>query len=84
MHLDERAEGDYQIYTGALEAPTGDGYIGAVVVRRVRGVSGVPRDAYRDENLAGGHRWPSPADALRYAMSKGVEVVRNGAPTLRC
>ena len=83
MQFDERADGDYKIYTGALEAPTGDGYIAAVIVKRVRGVRDAPRDAYRDERLACGHR-PSPEEALRYRMGKGMEVIRMGAPALRC
>ena len=34
MHFDERNEGDYRIFAGALEAAQGDGYIAAVVVSR--------------------------------------------------
>ena len=30
---------------------------------------------YRDEGLAGGHRWESPAAALSYALSKAQEVI---------
>jgi hypothetical protein len=38
MRLDERDEGDYRIYAGALEGKQGDGYVAAVVVSKVRGV----------------------------------------------
>ena len=37
MHLDERSEGDYRIYVGALEAPQGGGYEASVVIYRTRG-----------------------------------------------
>lgn len=84
MQFDERADGDYRIYTGAVEGPKGDGYLASVIVRRVRGLPDGPRDAYRDESLAGGHRWLSAHDALLYAMARGLEVVRTGAPLLRC
>ena len=77
MNLQERDEGDYRIYTGALEAKHGDGgYIAAVVVSRVRGTDQGPPEAYRDESLACGHRWPSAGAALAYALSKGREVIR--------
>ena len=76
MNLQERDEGDYRIYTGALEAMQGDGYIAAVVVSRVRGTDQGPPEAYRDESLACGHRWPSAGAALAYALSKGREVIR--------
>ena len=67
MHLDERNEGDYRIYAGALEAPQGDGYVAAVVVNRLRANVKGMREAYRDTSMSGGHRWASPSDALRYA-----------------
>jgi hypothetical protein len=35
MHFDERNEGDYRIYAGALESPHGGGYVAAVVVNRL-------------------------------------------------
>jgi hypothetical protein len=78
MHFDERNEGDFHIYAGALEGPRGDGYIAAVVVmRRTLGPATKPRELYRDESLACGHRWASPGGALQYAMSKAREVIRS-------
>src|SRR5258706_14671355 len=56
MTLDERDEGDYRIYAGALEGVQGDGYIAAVVVSRVRNTDRAPREAFRDEALACGNR----------------------------
>lgn len=73
MQFDERTVGDYRIYAGALEAPGGDGYVAAMVVQRI---DGVPREVYRDERVAGGHRWPSADAAIAYAMRLGGAVVR--------
>ena len=84
MNLHERDEGDYRIYTGALESRHGDGYIAAVVVSRVRGTDLGPLEAYRDESLACGRRWPSAAAALACAMSKGREVIRTEQHRLAC
>ena len=52
MNFDERIEGDYRIYAGALEAVQGDGYIAAVVINRVSGDKHLLREAFRDESLA--------------------------------
>jgi len=86
--FDERTEGDYRIYAGALEAPRGHGYIAAVVVNRVRGVGlgtdRVPREAFRDDSLACGHRWLSPDEALSYALSKAREVIHREQHRLHC
>ncbi|WP_372527442.1 hypothetical protein [Piscinibacter sp.] len=76
MKLAERDEGDYRIYMGSLEGPQGDGYIAAVVVNRVRGTERAPREVFRDESLACGHRWPSSDAALSYALSKARKVIR--------
>ena len=77
MKLDQRDEGEYRIYAGALESRLGDGYIAAVVVSRVRGVDRGPREAYRDDALACGHRWAQAEQALSYALGKGREFVRS-------
>lgn len=82
MHFDERDEGDYRIYAGALEAPRGTGYIAAFVVKRIRG--GAPREAYREESLAGGHRWLSPQEALVYALDKARELILRERHRLAC
>ena len=88
MIFDERTEGDYRIYAGALEAPRGQGYIAAVVVNRVRGVGigtdSAPREAFRDDSLACGHRWLSPDEALSYALSKAREVIHREQHRLHC
>lgn len=84
MHFDERNEGDYRIYAGALEAPQGDGYIAAVVVNRVAGAMWTPREAFRDISLSCGHRWPSAADALSYAVAKALEMIRTEPHRLAC
>ena len=77
MHFIEKDDGDYRIYTGALEAPQGEGYVAAVVVSKVRGVPGRPLETYRDIAIAGGHRWLRPEEALTYALDKAREVVRS-------
>ena len=85
MQLDERTIGDYRVYTGALEGAQGDGYIAALIVVRLRGTAdAAPREILRDESLACGHRWPSAAAALAYAMSKGHDVIRKQTPMLAC
>jgi hypothetical protein len=83
MQLDERDEGEYRIYAGAMESRQGDGYIAAVVVNKIRGVPR-PREAYRDDALACGHRWSSAQAALTYAFGKGREVIRTETHRLAC
>ena len=83
MRFNEQTLGDYRIYAGALEAPKGDGYIAAMIVQRVQGVP-KPREAYRDESLACGHRWESAEAALAYALSKAREVIGAGRRVLTC
>ncbi|WP_425256876.1 hypothetical protein ACPOLB_15355 [Rubrivivax sp. RP6-9] len=86
MRFQESHEGDYRIYVGALDAPRGDGYIAAVVVNRVRGVPGTARqrEAFRDDSLACGHRWPDPDEALHYALSRARELIRSRSQMLAC
>jgi hypothetical protein len=84
MHFDERTVGDYRIFAGALESPKGDGYIAAMVVQRVQGVAGAPREALRDDSLACGHRWASPTDALAYAIGRAQDAIRNRSAMLSC
>ena len=83
MQLDERDEGEYRIYAGAMESKIGDGYIAAVVVSKIRGISR-PREAYRDDALACGHRWESAKAALSYAFGKAREVIQSEAHRLAC
>ena len=85
MHFDERTVGDFRIFAGAMEAPRGDGYTAAMIVQRLRGVPNAPREAFRDESLAGGHRWESAEASLAYAFSKAQEVIRKqAAAALAC
>ena len=81
MRFQEITEGDYRIYAGALDAPRGSGYIAAVVVNRVRGPQ-PPREVYRDESVACGHRWKSAEEALAYALNRAREMVRKPSPAL--
>ena len=87
MRFQEAHEGDYRIYVGALEAPRGDGYIAAVVVDRIRGevaAAGRRREAFRDDSLACGYRWPSPDEAIHYALSRARELIRSRSVMLAC
>jgi hypothetical protein len=90
MQFDECFEGEYRIFVGALEAPHGDGFIAAVVVSRVLGQRGsedrsgtrLAREVWRDDSLACGYRWPTPAAALHYAKNRAREMVRKASPML--
>jgi hypothetical protein len=84
MRFDECREGDYRIYAGALDAPRGRGYIAALVVRREPGAPTAARDAFRDDSLACGYRWASPDEAIRYAMNRARELIRNRSAMLTC
>ena len=84
MQFDEGVMGDYRIYAGALEAPKGDGYIATMIVQRIHGVHGAPREVLRDEGLAGGHRWESASDALADAINKAQEAIRTRSLRVAC
>jgi hypothetical protein len=85
MRFNETHEGDYRIFVGALEAPTGDGYIAALVVNRVRGVPDTRQaQAFRDDSLACGYRWPSADQAMHYALNRGREMIRSRSQMLAC
>jgi hypothetical protein len=84
MHFDERTDGPYRIYAGALEAPRGNGYIAAVVVKRLDPNSHHGREAYRDESLACGYRWDTPHDALSYAVARAREMIAKQPQMLSC
>lgn len=84
MQFNECHEGDYRIFVGAVEAPRGDGYIAALVVRRVRGADVPHRDAFRDDSLACGYRWRSADEALHYAMNRARELIRTRSQMLMC
>jgi len=84
MHCNDIAEGEYRIYAGAIEATNSAGYLAALVVSRIGGQNGRPKEAFRDTQLAAGYRWDSPQDALRYALMKGQEIVRRKPALLAC
>ena len=84
MQFNECHEGDYRVYVGALEAPRGDGYIAALIVNRVRGVSSPQREAFRDDSLACGYRWRSADEAIHYAMNRARELIRTRSQMLTC
>jgi hypothetical protein len=72
VHFDEREVGAYRIYAGAIEAP--GGYVAAAVVKQVKGAVGMP-EVYRNEAMAGGHRFATPDEALKYALAKAKEWI---------
>ncbi len=75
MQFDERRIGDHRIYAGAIESRNGDGYTAALIVER-RCIGQRTRETFRDEHLACGHRWPTPSEALAFALQKGRALVR--------
>jgi len=84
MRFNETHEGDYRIFVGALEAPRGDGYIAALVVKRVNPGEGPRSEAFRDDSLACGYRWRSPDEAMNYAMNRARELIRSRSQMLAC
>ena len=84
MRFHESSEGDYRIYVGAVEAPRGDGYIAALIVNRERGAVARHSEAYRDESVACGYRWPSPDEAIHYALTRARELIRSRSRMLAC
>jgi hypothetical protein len=85
MRFHETHEGDYRIYAGALEARRGEGWTAALVVDRECGTTrGRRREAFRDDSLACGYRWPTPDEALRYAVSRARELIRSRSRQLTC
>ena len=84
MRFEETREGDYRIFVGAMDAPRGSGYIAALIVNRVGGAIGRQSEAYRDESLACGYRWPSPDEAISYAMTRARELIRSRSQMLAC
>jgi hypothetical protein len=80
----ECKEGDYRIFVGAMEAPGGDGYTAALVVERVLSTGDAKAEAFRDESLACGYRWPSADAAMAYAMNRARDMVRSRSPSLGC
>jgi hypothetical protein len=83
MQFVERDEGDYRICAEATGGEFGEGYVAAVIIRRVRGGTR-PAEAFREETLAGGYRWPSPESAIVYALGKGRELIVEKHYRLAC
>ena len=84
MRFQETHEGDYRIFAGAVESPSGQGYIAALVVNRVRNHTGSHHEAFRDDSLACGYRWRSAEEALSYAMTRARELIRSRSQMLTC
>ncbi len=76
MQFAESIESDHRIFVGALEAPGGDGYTAALVVKQDGADAARRPVVYRDDSVACGYRWPSPEEALAYALTRGRELVR--------
>lgn len=75
MKFEDRVDGDYRIYAGALDVLRGDGYIAAVVVNRMSRQHLRGQEVFRDESLACGHRWPSADEALMFALCRAREWI---------
>ncbi len=84
MRFQECREGDYTIYAGAVEAPSGQGYIAAMVVSRAETPAGRPSVAFRDDSVACGYRWRSAEEAIAYALNRAREMVRRRSRMLAC
>ena len=80
MKFEERVDGDYRIYAGALDVLRGDGYIAAVVVSRTTSQHAKGLEVFRDESLACGHRWPTADEALMFALCKAREWIGHQRP----
>lgn len=81
MQFAESFEHDHRIFVGALEAPGGDGYIAALVVKQDS--AGRRQVIYRDDSVACGYRWPTPQEAITYALARGREVVKKRSRELQ-
>ena len=74
MQFAETTEGQHWIFVGALDAPGGDGFVAALVVKAES--AGRHRVVYRDDCVACGYRWPTAHEAITYALARGREVAR--------
>lgn len=82
MHFIERDDGEFRIYTGAIETPRGEGYLAALVVQRLR-EGGRAEEIFRDDALCAGYGWPTPDAALAFAMRKAQGILRAKQPPRR-
>ena len=58
--------------------------VNAVVVNRVSNTLKGPREAYRDDSLSCGHRWPSADAAIAFAMARARDVILKERFRLAC
>lgn len=84
MRFEEFVEGEYRVFIGALEAPLNEGYTAALIMTALRGPQGRAGEAYRDESLACGYRWPTAEEAMAYARARAREMVRMRPAVLAC
>lgn len=61
---------------GTVESTRGDGYIAAMVVKRLGSGAGMAGEAFRDDSLACGYRWPSADDAIHYDLNRARQRIR--------
>lgn len=69
MHHERFDSGRFRIYTAAMEASDGEGFLAAVIVKRVRG-PGPTLDVYRNDESR--RVWPSARAALDAAHGEGL------------
>jgi len=84
MRFEEFVEGEYRVFIGALEAPLSEGYTAALIMTTLRGPQGRAGEAFRDESLACGYRWPTAEEAMAYARARAREMVRTRSAVLAC
>ena len=82
MHFHESREGNYRIYVGAVAARNASGHIVSVVVNRVNLAQGTECEAYRDDRLACGYRWPTALEAKAHALARALDLIRSDSPKL--
>ncbi|MFZ2649078.1 MAG: hypothetical protein WA210_03130 [Burkholderiaceae bacterium] len=84
MKYDEFNEGEYRIFAFAVPGPQREGYCAAVIVKRLKAGQGEAPIAYREDCMAGGKTWPSPATARRFAAAMARDVIRHEPHRLAC
>ncbi len=84
MTFDEINEGGYRIFALAQVSPLRDGYVASVIVKRLKAGTDEARIAYREDCLAGGKPWPSPAAARRFAAAMARAVIHHEPHRLAC
>ncbi len=84
MTYDEFNEGGYRIFALAAPSPLRDGYVASVIVKRLDDAMAGTRIAYREDCLAGGKPWPSPAAARRFAAAMARAVIHHEPHRLSC